>query len=94
VYARLALELRGRLMALGDLGDTRACELLVPMLKSGDHSLGFHAAKALGNIGCNQALPILLDFSGSIKDSPIAGAERATVEEALRLLRLKNIKNQ
>jgi HEAT repeat protein len=88
------LELRGRLMALGDLGDTRACELLVPMLKSGDHSLAFHAAKALGNIGCNQALPILLDFLGSIKDSPIAGAERATVEEALRLLRLKNIKNQ
>jgi hypothetical protein len=29
-----------------------------------------------------------------IQDSPIAGAERANVEEALRLLRLKNIKNQ
>ncbi len=81
-------------MALGDLGDTRACELLVPMLKSGDHSLAFHAAKALGNIGCNQALPILLNFLDGIKDSPIAGAERANVEEALRLLRLKNIKNQ
>jgi HEAT repeat protein len=81
-------------MALGNLGDTRACELLVPMLKSGDHSLAFHAAKALGNIGCNQVLPTILSYLDGIKDSPIAGAYRANVEEALRLLRLKNIKNQ
>jgi HEAT repeat protein len=79
-------------MALGDLGDSRACGALIPMLKSGDLSLAFHAAKAVGKIGCSEALPILLDFLDGIKDSPIAGAERANVEEALRLLQLRNIK--
>jgi HEAT repeat protein len=81
-------------MALGDLGDTRACKLLIPMLKSGDPSLAGHAARALGKIGCSQALPILVEFLDGIKDSPIAGAERANVEEALRLLQLNNIKDQ
>jgi HEAT repeat protein len=76
------------------LGDIRACESLIQMLKSGDPSLGFHAARALGQIGCSQALPMLVEFLDSIKDSPIAGTERANVEEALRLLRLTNIKNQ
>jgi hypothetical protein len=64
------------------------------MLKSGDHNLAFHAARALGKIGCNQAMPILANFSAGIKDSPIAGAERANFEEALRPLQLKNGRNQ
>lgn len=80
-------------MALGELGDARACGLLIPMLKSGDPSLAFHAARALGKIGCSEALPMLLDFLDGIKDSPIAGAERTSVEEAVRSLQLTNIKN-
>jgi HEAT repeat protein len=73
-------------IALGDLGDTRACALLIPMLKSGDYSLAHHAARALGKIGCVEAIPTLVGFLDGLKDSPIAGAERTVVEEALRML--------
>jgi len=73
-------------MALGDLGDTRACALLVPMLKSGDYSLVVHAATALGKIGCSDSIPFMLEVRDSFPRSPIAGAFRTTIEEALRML--------
>jgi HEAT repeat protein len=71
-------------MALEDLGDARACALLIPMRKSGDYGLAHHAATALGNIGYEEALPNLLEFLEGIEGSPIAGASRTVIEEALR----------
>jgi HEAT repeat protein len=73
-------------IALGELGDTRACTLLVPMLKSEDYSRSLHAATALAKIGCVDSIPALLDFRDRIPSSPIAGAFKTTVEEALRML--------
>ena len=48
------------IMALGELGDPRACELLIPMLKTGDDSRTYHAATALAKLGCCDALPALI----------------------------------
>jgi len=77
------------IMALGELGDPRACGLLTPMLKSGDYSLTFHAATAIGKLGCCHALPELIQLRDrmAVSDSPVSGAHRATVEAVIQTLR-------
>jgi HEAT repeat protein len=77
------------ILALGELGDPRACELLTPMLKSEDSSLTFHAATALGKLGCCHALPELIHLRDrlALSDSPVSGAHRATVEAVIQKLR-------
>jgi HEAT repeat protein len=76
------------IMALGEVGDPRACELLIPMLQSGDNSLTFHAATALGKLGCCHALPALIQLRDrmAVSDSPVSGAHRATVEAVIQKL--------
>lgn len=72
-------------MALGDLGDARACELLIPMLSSGDDGLAYHAATALGKIGCQDALPSLIQLRERLEasDSPISSVNRVAIEEII-----------
>ena len=79
------------IMALGELGDPRACELLVPMLRSGDEGVAVHAATALGKIGCPQALPSLIQLRDrmAVSDSPVAKAHRVTVEGVIQKLQQK-----
>ena len=76
------------IMALGELGDPRACELLIPMLKSKDEGLAVHAATALGQIGYHQALPSLIQLRDRMaaSDSPVLKAHRATVERVIQRL--------
>lgn len=77
------------IMALGELGDPRACDLLIPMLKSEDDGLTVHAATALGKIGCQRALPLLIQLNKrmAVSDSPVLRAHRAWVEAAIQKLR-------
>jgi HEAT repeat protein len=74
------------IMALGELGDPRACELLIPMLKSGDGSVTVHAATALGKIGCTRALPSLIQLRDlmTVSDSALSRAHRVVVEGQFR----------
>jgi HEAT repeat protein len=76
-------------MALGELGDPRACELLIPMLKTGDDSRTYHVATALGKLGCCDALPALIELRDqmSVSDSPVSAANGATVETVIQKLR-------
>jgi HEAT repeat protein len=75
-------------MALGELGDPRACEFLIPMLSSADYGLTFHAATALGKIGCRDALPSLMQLRDRIaaSDSPVSKAHRVTIEGVIQKL--------
>jgi HEAT repeat protein len=77
------------IMALGELGDPRACDLLIPMLKSEDDGLTIHAATALGKIGCQRALPLLIQLNKrmAVSDSPVLRAHGAGVEAAIQKLR-------
>jgi len=76
------------IMALGELGDARACELLVPMLKSGDDSVTVHAATALGKIGCHSAIPSLIQLRDrmAVSDSLVSKAHAVTVEGVIQKL--------
>ena len=76
------------IMALGELGDPRACELLIPMLKTGDNSRTYHAATALGKLWCRDALPALIQLRDqmSVSDSPVSGSHRATLEAVIQKL--------
>jgi len=76
------------IIALGELGDPRACELLIPMLKSEDDGVTVHAATALGKIGCHGALPLLIQLGDRMatSDSPVSRAHRVTVEEVIQKL--------
>lgn len=79
------------IMALGELGDPRACELIITMLESGDDTLTFHAATALGKLGCYGALPALIQLRDRmvVSDSPVSRTNRATVEDVIQKLRHK-----
>lgn len=76
------------IMALGELGDPRACELLIPMLKSEDNNSALHAATALGKIGCHDALPLLIQLRDRMaaSDSSVLKAHRLTVEGVIQRL--------
>ena len=76
------------IIALGELGDPRACELLIPMLKSEDDGVTVHAATALGKIGCHGALPLLIQLGDRMatSDSPVSRAHRVTVEAVIQKL--------
>jgi len=76
------------IMAMGELGDARACELLIPMLGSGDLSTSIHAAIAIGNLGCHDALPSLIRLRDGMTatDCPVSRAHVGAVEEAIRKL--------
>ncbi len=76
-------------IALGDLGDARACGLLIPMLRSRDPSLLYHAVTALGRIGCSDAIPALIELRGRNGNAVFEAAVKASVEEALRMIRRK-----
>lgn len=76
------------IMALGELGDPRACDLLIPMLKSRDEGDAIHAATALGKIGCHRALPLVIQLRDRMakSDSPVLKAHRVTVEGVIQKL--------
>jgi HEAT repeat protein len=76
------------IMALGVLGDPRACDLLTKMLKSEDESSAIHAATALGKIGCHDALPLLTQLHERMttSDSPVSKANAGAVERAVQKL--------
>ena len=76
-------------MALGELGDSRACELLISMLKSEDYSLRFHATTALGKIGCSNAISALIELRDRQTDSLDLPGERVTVEATIKMLQDK-----
>jgi hypothetical protein len=63
--------------------------LLIPMLKSGDDNLTFHAATALGKLGCCHALPALSQLRDrmAVSVSPVSAAHRATAEAVIQKLR-------
>jgi HEAT repeat protein len=68
-------------VALGELGDKRACEVLVSLLKSSDPSLCSHAATALGKIGCPSCLQALAELC----DRPgVSSIVRNSAEQAIK----------
>lgn len=70
-------------VALGELGDMRACERLILMLASEDEALAFHAATALGRIGCPNAVPALIKLCDRIAPSPVSAAIKTAVRAAI-----------
>ncbi len=60
------------IMALGDLGDTRAFEAIVPYLKSSDPHKRTAAASALGRLGDLRGIEVLEPL---LKDKVVAGQE-------------------
>lgn len=78
-------------MALGELGDRRACQMLKNILKGEDSSLRFHAATAIGKIGCIDALPVLVELRAQVtaSSSPLSGAETTSIDGAIRMLTQK-----
>jgi HEAT repeat protein len=71
------------IMALGELGDPRGCALLVPILRTGDHSASSHAATALGKLGCLEAIPVLAELLGT-GDGPLLQLQKNAYEAALK----------
>jgi HEAT repeat protein len=76
-------------MALGELGCARACEILISMLKSEDYSLRYHAVTALGKIGCSNAIPALKELLDRITDSPLSAVEEVAIEATIKMLQSK-----
>jgi len=78
-------------MALGELGDVRACELLKDMLNHKDSSLRFHAATAIGKIGCADAMAALVELRAQLaaSSSPLSGAEMTSIDATIRMLERK-----
>lgn len=76
------------LMALGDLGDRRACRPLLRILREGDGSARLWAARSLGSIGCEEALPALLEIRDSIDEKSLLGAHSiSTFKMAIEKIR-------
>jgi HEAT repeat protein len=63
---------------LGELGDRRAAERVIPLLKDEDANIRAAAAQALGVIGDPRAVEPLLDL---LLDLPVTGDRRETYED-------------
>src|SRR5688572_20083631 len=73
---------------LGDLADPLAVEPLIALLGNGPRNLETHVAKALGTLGDQRAVPVLIDLLRKPRPSSASwygGAQKAAAEALGRL---------